>query len=475
MQEHPRSDLGWVGEELQQLDLKDKRLEQRAHKLLGDFFSQPGSAITQACGDWASAKAAYRFFDNERVEREALLASHRQAALERMKPHRIILAVQDTSSLNYSTHPCTAGLGPIGSHREHQGLLLHSTLALTPEGQCLGVLDAQLEARAGLRSARERKATINRKPVEEKESVKWLRGFEAAKGCVEAMSSETQIVSVCDREGDLYELLLLGQQHRGRADVLVRAVCQRRVRGEERFLWQLVAEEAALGQQKIIVPRRPGRAAHEVSLEIRCREVQLPPPQDKARYFGKREPLQVWAIEARQILPKAAREPICWRLLTTIPTQDLAQACEKVAWYTQRWQIEIFHKILKSGCQIEARQLESAARLGRALALDLIVAWRILALSRQGRLAPDQPCASLLNEAEWKILYCSIHPSKCVPLQPPRLDEALKWIARLGGFLDRKGDGFPGPITLWRGLQRLHDLCAGSAIANQLHNFVGNA
>ena len=223
------------------------------------------------------------------------------------------------------------------------------------------------------------------------------------------------------------------------------------------------------------LPRRPGRAAQEVTLEIRCREVELPPPQDKARYFGKRESLRVWAIEARQVVPKAAREPICWRLLTTIPTQNFAQACEKVAWYTQRWQIEIFHKILKSGCRIEARQLESAARLGRALALDLIVAWRILALSRQGRLAPNESCVGVLSEAEWKILYCSIHPGKSVPRKPPRMDEAVKWIARLGGFLGRKGDGFPGPITLWRGLQRLHDLCSGSAIANQLHNFVGNA
>lgn len=475
MQKHPTTDLTWVGEEFEQLDLKDKRLEQRARKLLGDFFSQPGSAIAQACGDWASAKAAYRFFDNERVPRAALLESHRQAALERMKSHRVILAVQDTSSINHSTHPCTTGLGPIGSHRQHQGLLLHSTLALTPEGQCLGVLEAQLEARASLRNARERKATINRKPVEEKESVKWLRGFEAARECLEQLPSQNQIVSVGDREGDLYELLLLGQQHRGRADVLVRAVCQRRVRGEERFVWELVAAEAPLGQQKVKRPRGLGRAAQEVSLEIRCREVELLAPQDKARYFGKREPLRVWAIEARQVVPKAAREPICWRLLTTIPTQTFAQACEKVAWYTQRWQIEIFHKILKSGCRIEARQLESAARLGRALALDLIVAWRILALSREGRLTPEQPCVAVLSEAEWKILYCWIHPGKSIPLHPPRLDEALKWIARLGGFLGRKGDGFPGPITLWRGLHRLHDLCSGSTIANQPHNFVGNA
>lgn len=226
--------------------------------------------------------------------------------------------------------------------------------------------------------------------------------------------------------------------------------------------------------QKVELPRRPGQAAREVSLEIRCREVELPAPRDKAHYFGKREVLRVWAIEARQVLPQGAKEPICWRLLTTIPTAGLAEACEKVAWYTQRWQIEIFHKILKSGCRIEARQLESAARLERALALDLMVAWRILALSREGRESPGQPCSGLFSEQEWKILYCATHPTQGVPESVPHLEEAIKWIGQLGGFLARKSDGSPGVTTLWRGLQRLHDLCAGNTIAQHLNNLVGN-
>ena len=476
MQEHPKKrDLRWVEKELKHVDLHDRRLEQRARRILGEFFSHPGSSIAQACGDWAGSKAAYRFFDNERVEREALLESHRLETLARMGAHRVILAVQDSTSINYSSHPQTEGLGPIGSHPQHQGLLLHTTLAFTPEGQCLGVIKTQLKARPTLRQARERKATINRKAVEEKESVKWLHGFAAAKGCAEALPKRSKVVTVCDREGDLYELLLLGQKNRGRCDVLVRAVCKRRVEGEEGFLWDLVAAQTPLGVQRVQVPRRPGTAAREVTLEIRSRPVQLSPPQDKARYFDKHEPVQAWAIEARQVTPRGTKEPICWRLLTSIPIDTFAQACEKIAWYTQRWQIEIFHKILKSGCRIEARQLESAARLSRALALDLMVAWRILALSREGRLDPAQSCTSLLPEQEWKILYCSVHGGKGLPASVPRLDEAIKWIAQLGGFLGRKNDGFPGPITLWRGLQRLHDLCAGHSINNHLRNLVGNA
>ena len=475
MQKHPTSDLAWVGEELKYLDLKDKRLERRARKILGEFFSQPGSSIPRACGDWAGSKAAYRFFDNERVQSGALLKSHRDGSLERMKEHRVILAVQDSTSINYSSHPWTEGLGPIGSHPQHQGLLMHTTLALTTEGQCLGVIDAQFKARRSLRTARERKARINRLAVEEKESRKWLDGFEAAKQSALELPAESNVVTVCDREGDLYELLLLGQKHRGRADVLVRAVCRRRVSGEERFLWDLVAAEEPLGLQKVQIPRQPGTATSEVTLEIRCRQVELPPPRDKARNYDQEESVVVWAIEARQVIPHGAKKPICWRLLTSIPTENLAQACEKIAWYTQRWQIEIFHKILKSGCRIETRQLESAARLSRALALDLMVAWRILALSREGRLDPTQLCTALLSEHEWQILYCSIHRGKALPATIPRLDEAIKWIARLGGFLGRKGDGFPGPMTLWRGLQRLHDLCDGSSINNQLLKLVGNA
>lgn len=248
-----------------------------------------------------------------------------------MAGHRVVLAVQDSTSLNDMTHPGTAGLGALGSHRRNRGLLLHSTLALSPQGQSLGLLDAQLSARAVVRGKRARKRVINRQPVEEKESVKWLRGFEAARGCLEGGSGGPQIVNVCDREGDLYELLLLGQQHRGRVDVLVRAVCKRRVRGEERFLWEVAGAEAPLGLQKVQLPRRPGQGAREVSLEIRCREVELPAPRDKAHYFGQREVLRVWAIEAGQVLPQGAKESICWRLLTTIPTAGLAEACEKVA------------------------------------------------------------------------------------------------------------------------------------------------
>ena len=149
-----------------------------------------------------------------------------------------------------------------------------------------------------------------------------------------------------------------------------------------------------------------------------------------------------------------------WRLLTTLPITSLAEACEKVGWYAQRWQIEVIHKVLKSGCKIEQRQLETAERLERALAVDQVVAWRLLALCKAGREQPDAAVSEWLDQAEWEALWCQVHQRPTPPRTPPTVRQAVRWIAQLGGFLARKGDGEPGPITLWRGLHRLHDLTA---------------
>ena len=149
-----------------------------------------------------------------------------------------------------------------------------------------------------------------------------------------------------------------------------------------------------------------------------------------------------------------------WRLLTTLPVTSVAEACVRVSWYAQRWQIEVIHKVLKSGCKIEQRQLETAARLERARAVDQVVAWRLLALCKAARAQPDETVSAWLNQAEWEALWCQVHQCATPPKTPPSVRQAVRWIAQLGGFMARKGDGEPGPITLWRGLHRLNDLTA---------------
>ena len=143
-------------------------------------------------------------------------------------------------------------------------------------------------------------------------------------------------------------------------------------------------------------------------------------------------------------------------MLTTLPVDLAEQAAEKVGWYAQRWQIEVLHKVLKSGCQIEQRQLETAQRLERVLAVDLVVAWRILALCKAARELPDDPVSHWLPQAQWQALVCYVHRQTTPPENVPSVQEAVRWIAQLGGFLARKNDGPPGTKTLWRGLQQLN-------------------
>jgi hypothetical protein len=458
----------WVAREFAGVNLGDKRLRQRVQILMTQFSQQPTASIPQACQRWGDIKAAYRFFDNDAVKPEQLLQSHRQATIQRMASHAVVLAVQDTTSLNYSTHPETEGLGPISNNADKTiGLFVHSTLALTASGQPLGLVDVQVRSRdrqrfGGSRNAQQR----NKKPVAEKESQRWL---DSLRSCQQAAPAcpQTTLVNVTDREGDLYELFEQAlQPGQSRVHVLVRAQHNRKIQqGDEPKLWPHLTMQTAAATLLVTVPRQTGQASRVARLTIRFGPVTLHAPTLKEHKL----PLQLWAVQAREENPPAGQKAIGWRLLTTLPVNTAAEAVEKVQWYCQRWQIEVFHKVLKSGCQIEHRQLETALRLRRILMLDLILAWRLLLLSKVARQSPEVSAAEWLLEKEWKVLW--IHMKEQPAKDPPSLYQAVRWIGQLGGFIGRKSDGEPGPIVLWRGLLRLHDLVR----AFDLLNFVGNA
>jgi len=447
----------WAVTELAHPQLPDARLRERAQILLTQFGRQPTATIPQACGAWGDVRAAYRFCDNERIEPQALLAAHQSATVARLRGQTVVLAVQDTTTLNYATHPDTTGLGPIGNNRDKTvGLHLHSTLALSPNGHPWGLLAAQVYARDPEQFGRGRTATgRNRTPVQAKESQRWLESLRQCQG-VAAQCPDTQLVNVADREGDIYEVFFqaLAPGVGPRVEVLVRAQHDRGVVGEPRTLWAFLSALPRAGWYAVRVPRQPGRAARQARLEIRFGAVTLSAPRLKE----EQPALPLWAIGAREPQAPAGVEPILWRLVTTLPVGTLAEAIEKVRWYTVRWQIEALHKILKSGCRIEQRQLQTADRLERVLMLDLIVAWRLLLLSKVAREQPQEPANAYLLDEEWQVLWCYLHGRAPPPEQAPTLREAVHWIAQLGGFLARKSDGEPGPIVLWRGWQRLQDL-----------------
>jgi Domain of unknown function (DUF4338)/Transposase DNA-binding/Transposase Tn5 dimerisation domain len=442
----------WTEEEFGEAEIGDSRLNKRLLTLAQAFYAQPQANIPQACQTRAETKAAYRFLDHPETSMEAILESHYQATVARMSVEKVILAVQDTTSLNYTAHPATEGLGPIGSHQEGaMGLLLHNTMAFNPEGTPLGLLDVQCWARDGADFGKKKRRHCL--SIEEKESNKWLVSFrkvaEAQKQC-----SQSMVVSVGDREADIYELFELALSDSSGPKLLIRAEQDRLLAEGQGHLWEKMAQQEVSGIQEIHVPRQKNRPARVAQLEVRFGPVRLKSPKNKK---WRRE-LTLWAVWAREAEASPRWERIEWMLLTTLPVTTFEEAIEKLAWYMIRWGIEVYHRTLKSGCKVEERQLGHADRIETCLAIDLVVAERIFHLAKLGRETPDVPCTVFFEEAEWKALVAYITQNPNPPEKPPTLREAMRMVATLGGFLGRKGDGEPGTKSLWLGLQRLDDL-----------------
>ncbi len=452
-----REPVDWADEEFGDCDLGDVRRVKRLLTMARDFYAQPQANIPQACGSRAKTKAAYRFLDDRYHTMKKLLASHYEATVNRMAKEKVVLAVQDTTSLNYTAHPQTEGLGPIGNRNDGGaiGFWLHDTMAFTPEGTPLGLLDVQLWAR-DFEQEGKAKPRPQELPIEEKESRKWLVSYRAA-AAAQKRCPETLVVSVGDREADIYELFHEALSDPQGAKVLVRANRDRLLSEGQGHLWEYVKAKPVSGIQRIRVPRRGKRPAREAELEIRFAKVVLEPPQLKP-LLGE---LTLWAISAQEVnYAPEVEKPIEWLLLTTLEVATFEQATEKLRWYAGRWGIEVYHRTLKSGCKIEERQLGRADRIEACLAIDLVVAWRVFHLTKLGREVPNVPCTVFFEEAEWKALVAYKTRNPIVPEKPPGLREAVHMVASLGGFLGRKSDGEPGTKSLWLGLQRLDDLTA---------------
>ena len=439
----------WVTQELAAVSLGDRRLDRRLHTLVEQFAQQPTASIPQACGSWAPAKAAYRFFDNSRVSHGVILAGHRQACLERVADEEIILALQDTTSLDYTHHPRTQDLGPL-ENPDCQGMFVHSALAVSDAGVPLGLLDQQVWTRdpeaVGQRHQRKKR------PIEEKESFKWLKGLRAS---LKGLPAQVCLVTVADREADIFDFFLDAETHE--TQVLVRAAWNRRLTDPPGYLWDQVARTSVRGRFTVEVGRAKDRLPREATVAVRFTPVTVRPPRHRLHEPGL-YPLPLYAIEVREEDPPPGVEPLHWLLLTNRAVQSLNEAQRCVRWYGLRWLVERYHFVLKSGCRIEERQFETAERLKRCLGVYAIVAWRLLWLTYQARITPEAPCTVALETHEWQALYCYIHRTSILPAEPPSLNQAVRWIAQLGGFLGRTHDDEPGVKVLWRGWQRLHDI-----------------
>lgn len=447
----------WCEEEFSRIELGDKRLDRRLITTAVRLAGQPAAPINQACEDWAATKASYRLFANDHVTAEEILRPHQLRTQERMKKQPLVLAVQDTTYLNYTSHQQTKGLGPIGTEEQDLfGLVMHLTLALTPAGLPLGVLSQELWARSE-DAPKLTKAEKKKRPIEEKESYKWLKGLERT---IELTPKGVTVVSVCDREADVFEFLVRAEELA--TGVLIRATQDRALIADGTDKLWAAAEAAPLaGHLKVHVPARDKESERTAIVSIRFCTVTLSPPWRP--HWPDREPLPtvtVYVVLTREVTPPHGVTPLEWLLLTNIPVLSFQDAVERVKWYRCRWHIEVYFKVLKSGCKVEDCRLQTAARLKRYLTLFGVIAWRLYWLTHINRQSPDAPCSTVLTEHEWQALYATIHRTTVLPQQMPTVRQVVRWIAQLGGFLGRKRDGEPGVTVIWRGWQRLNDISA---------------
>jgi hypothetical protein len=453
----------WSDDELSTLTFGDVRNDDRFKMVVSCMSDNPGASIPQVFNNAADAKATYRLLSNEAVKPEAVYDALHESTAARMSAEEsaMVLVVHDTTSLDYSTHPATSGLGPLGGGdgSDGHGLFVHTSMAVTCDGVPLGVLHQQTWARdpnnVGTRHFR------HDRPIEDKESYRWLVGIELINGTIPDMM---WMLHVADREADIFELLWLPRPEY--AHLLIRVCHDRCVVEEAAHLMAAVAAAPQMGVYDVIVRQFPEHKPRAVRLAVRCAPVTIKPPQRSLRHNPALTPVAMTAIWVQEVDAPEGKEPIEWLLLTDLPVEDLATAREFVHYYTCRWLIERFHYVLKSGCKLEDSQLRTLERLQRLLALYCVIAWRLLWMTYAARERGDQPATVAFDDSEWRLLYRWAKGRHApVGAEPPSLREAVLWLAKLGGFLARKCDGEPGVKVLWRGLTKLQYMLIGAALA----------
>jgi hypothetical protein len=446
--------MSWVDEELGAADFGDERLNARGRKVVERLAEQPMFSIPSACHGWAEIQAAYRFFDNEKVTTAKVLAPHVAATIERMREQPLVLCIQDTSELDYTGHPQTSGLGPL-NYRNRRGLYVHPTLAVTPQRLCLGVIDHHLWVRDA--ATHGDKTRRRKKAIADKESQRWVDGYSGVCKVAQQIPNTT-LMYVADREADIYEVFLEAAEAGNRVEVLIRSRNDRALEGGGK-LRERVASAAVLGTVEFDLPPAENRVGRHVVQELQALRCTLRAPY-RPKGEKKLPNLAVTAVLAREHNPPPGAEPLQWLLLTTRPVSTFEQAATMMELYLCRWQIEVYFRILKSGCTIEKLQLEDVERLKPALAVYMIIAWRVLFMTMLGRQYPNLPCDVVFETAEWQAVYV-VTKRKPPPPQPPSLNVMIAMVAEWGGFTNRKTDGPPGPKTIWIGLQRAKDFARG--------------
>lgn len=453
----------WVDSELLECEFPDKRLKDRLGKLLASMGERIGAPIPAACEDWAATKAAYRFFSNSRVDESTILSGHFAATASRFSQvSGPILVLHDTTEFSFKRErPEKIGKVSITQTREGSpvtvcGLMMHSSLVVTPDGLPLGLASVKFWTRKKFKGTKalSKKVNLTRIPIEQKESYRWLENVRQSS---QTLAEPERCVHIGDRESDIYELFCTAEQEGTR--FLIRT-CVDRIAGNGTTILKKMKRQPVQGFYEIDVPDSKGNV-HTVTLSVRFCTMTIHPPIGKRKKYP---PLSLTLVFAKEANPPKSREAIHWKLITNLEVTDFDSAIEKLDWYAQRWKIETFHKILKSGCQAEKSRLHTAERLTNMIAVFCIVAWRVFWLTMINRTAPDAPAETVFTKTELKILD-RIAKTEPPPARP--LNYYMIELAKIGGYLARGNDPPPGNTIMWRGLSRLTDIHLGFELRDQ--------
>jgi hypothetical protein len=448
----------WAEQEFGGAPLGDARLSQRLVEIAQSKAEKPGLAFTAVAeGDWPAVKGFYRLIDHpdeEAVSMPRILQPHRERTVQRMKAQRTVLCIQDGSDLDYSSLAQCQGLGVIGTNQtnaQSRGLHLHTTLAVAPNGLPLGVLRAQCLA-SEWKSPDDQRASWA-VPIEEKETFRWIEGLRDTVDLA-AQMPQTRLINVCDREADFFELF--EEQGRDRCvDLLVRANHNRGIMEEPFKLFEAVRQAPLQTEVQVQVPHqsarpklskkqaRPKRPSRQATLEVRCQRIQLRPP----KYYADKDPIDIQVIHAVECSPPEGTKAIEWFVLTTVNITSPEDAVQCLRWYCLRWRIEDWHRVLKSGCAVERIAHETAERIRRAIAINLVIAWRIMLMTLLGRQTPELPPEVLFSDIELQVLNAYSKKKLETAVNPGRGSAPRGADRRIPGTSQRSTAGSPVDVA----------------------------
>ena len=445
----------WIQNQFKGVSLPDLRLTKRLEQIACRMMAKPGLSIPKQNKRWKNIKAAYRFYDSDKVQFSKLIAPHTEKTKKNASKMNQLLAVQDTCFISYTHHPSVKGLTNIGGEKEGKGIILHSTLAVDPNqkhSNVIGLLDQYIHHRT---------KKVDKNETYQKIQSRWRESkiWEEASQRIDIKNSKAQIIEVMDREGDVFDIIknCLSLKH----DFVIRAKNNRLLEKSDEKLFTFAQNLKTSGTIKLKMRTRPNQIRREAILDVAYSAITIRGPKNR-----KKEVISCNVVYVAEKKKPKDQKHLEWILLTSVNVNSFEDACQIIEWYKCRWIIEEYHKAIKSGCKIEEKQLKNGQRLENFLGIAGIIALRIMKLRDFARSIPEISAKKVIDPIKVDILM----KYNDIKKEDITIHEYYREVAIIGGFIGRKSDGEPGWQTLWRGETELTLLVMGAKMALERNN-----